>query len=251
MPSTWCWPTAPRRATPVRPCAIICSTSSRSAWSASLARKAEVQISPKICGPSLLLPSLDSDIRVAFDRVLELAGIRPIILAEVDDMAMLRLLAREREGVTLVPPIVVRDELAAGVLVEHAGSRRSRRRSTPSCKSGASPTGCSPISSRRFRRDAAVVPGQASRLVRLSAAEDGRGPGHLSAALAQADIEVLAAPRAVFPRPRLPCHCHCSGSGSAWKRHAGLSMAPRLPDFRSLVTAGPPGSRPSFPTDRL
>ncbi len=67
----------------------------------------------------VLLPSLDSDIRVAFDRVLELAGIRPIILAEVDDMAMLRLLAREREGVTLVPPIVVRDELATGALVEH------------------------------------------------------------------------------------------------------------------------------------
>ena len=67
----------------------------------------------------VLLPSLDSDIRVAFDRVLELAGIRPIILAEVDDMAMLRLLAREREGVTLVPPIVVRDELDSGVLVEH------------------------------------------------------------------------------------------------------------------------------------
>ena len=67
----------------------------------------------------VLLPSLDSDIRVAFDRLLELAGIRPIILAEVDDMAMLRLLAREREGVTLVPPIVVRDELEAGVLVEH------------------------------------------------------------------------------------------------------------------------------------
>jgi LysR family transcriptional activator of nhaA len=34
-------------------------------------------------------------------------------------MAMLRLLAREREGVTLVPPIVVRDELKAGILVEH------------------------------------------------------------------------------------------------------------------------------------
>ena len=67
----------------------------------------------------LLLPSLDSDIRVAFDRILELAGIRPIILAEVDDMAMLRLLAREREGVTLVPPIVVRDELESGILVEH------------------------------------------------------------------------------------------------------------------------------------
>lgn len=67
----------------------------------------------------VLLPSLDSDIRLGFDRLLDLAGIRPIILAEVDDMAMLRLLARERDGVTLVPPIVVRDELDSGVLVEH------------------------------------------------------------------------------------------------------------------------------------
>lgn len=64
-------------------------------------------------------PSLDSDIRVGFDRLLELAGIRPIILAEVDDMAMLRLFADGREGVTLVSPIVVRDELKSGSLVEH------------------------------------------------------------------------------------------------------------------------------------
>lgn len=68
---------------------------------------------------SLLLPSQDSEIRVSFDRLLEAAGVRPTILAEVDDMAMLRLLARERDGITLVPPIVVRDELRAGVLVEH------------------------------------------------------------------------------------------------------------------------------------
>jgi LysR family transcriptional activator of nhaA len=66
----------------------------------------------------ILLPSLDSEVRIAFDRILELAGVRPIILAEVDDMAMLRLLARDSGGLTLVPPIVVRDELAAGLLVE-------------------------------------------------------------------------------------------------------------------------------------
>jgi LysR family transcriptional activator of nhaA len=66
----------------------------------------------------VLLPSLDSDVRVSFDRVLELAGIRPVVIAEVDDMAMLRLLAREHDAVTLVPPIVVRDELGSGTLVE-------------------------------------------------------------------------------------------------------------------------------------
>lgn len=66
----------------------------------------------------VLLPSLDSSIRVAFDRLLEQAGIRPAILAEVDDMAMLRLLARDSPGVTLVPPVVVQDELRSGSLVE-------------------------------------------------------------------------------------------------------------------------------------
>ncbi|MEE4378413.1 MAG: LysR family transcriptional regulator [Candidatus Competibacteraceae bacterium] len=66
----------------------------------------------------LLLPTLESDIRAAFDLLLDQAGIRPIIAAEVDDMAMLRLLARESEGVTLVPRVVVQDELQAGVLIE-------------------------------------------------------------------------------------------------------------------------------------
>ncbi|MBB4286189.1 LysR family transcriptional regulator [Roseospira goensis] len=66
----------------------------------------------------VLLPGLDSDMRAAFDRLLALAGVRPLIQAEVDDMAMLRLLARESDGVTLVPPVVVEDDLAAGVLVE-------------------------------------------------------------------------------------------------------------------------------------
>lgn len=66
----------------------------------------------------IVLPSLDSNIRPAFDLLLEESGIRPIIAAEVDDMALLRLLARETEGVTLVPPVVVRGELQQGTLVE-------------------------------------------------------------------------------------------------------------------------------------
>jgi LysR family transcriptional activator of nhaA len=66
----------------------------------------------------VLLPSLNSSIRVAFNLLVEQAGIRPAILAEVDDVAMLRLLARESPGVTLVPPVVVQDELKAGALVE-------------------------------------------------------------------------------------------------------------------------------------
>lgn len=66
----------------------------------------------------IILPSLDSEVRRGFDQILELAGVRPIIFAEVDDMAMLRLLALASDGLTLVPPIVVRDELLSGILVE-------------------------------------------------------------------------------------------------------------------------------------
>ncbi len=66
----------------------------------------------------LILPSQDSAVRLAFDLIVEEAGIRPQILAEVDDMAMLRLLARETGALALVPPVVVTDELKSGVLVE-------------------------------------------------------------------------------------------------------------------------------------
>jgi LysR family transcriptional activator of nhaA len=64
----------------------------------------------------LLLPTLDSELRSAFDLMLERADIRPIIAAEVDDMAMLRLLAREGAGLALVPPVVVKYELERGLL---------------------------------------------------------------------------------------------------------------------------------------
>ncbi|KAA2244067.1 LysR family transcriptional regulator [Salinarimonas soli] len=66
----------------------------------------------------IVLPGSGSTIRTAFDSLLDEAGIRPIVLAEVDDMAMLRLIARESHAVTLVPPVVVIEELTAGVLVE-------------------------------------------------------------------------------------------------------------------------------------
>lgn len=66
----------------------------------------------------LIVPSLDSSIRVLFDVMMDRLGVRPIIAAEVDDMATLRLLARDHNGLTLVPPVVVKGELSAGTLVE-------------------------------------------------------------------------------------------------------------------------------------
>lgn len=67
----------------------------------------------------LLLPSRDSELRNGFDVLCERAGIRPTVLAEVDDMAMLRLLARDMQAVALVPAVVVRDELKRGTLHEY------------------------------------------------------------------------------------------------------------------------------------
>lgn len=66
----------------------------------------------------VILPSMESNTRAGFDRLMAAAGARPRVMAEVDDMAMLRLLAREGEGLALVPPVVVRDEIESGVLVE-------------------------------------------------------------------------------------------------------------------------------------
>lgn len=66
----------------------------------------------------VILPTPDSEIRAGFDALMDRIGIRPQIAAEVEDMAMLRLLAREDAGLAILPPIVVRDEIAAGALVE-------------------------------------------------------------------------------------------------------------------------------------
>jgi LysR family transcriptional regulator, transcriptional activator of nhaA len=68
----------------------------------------------------LVAPTADSVVRAGFDLLTTRLGIVPTFAAEVDDMAMLRLLARNDVGLGVVPSIVVRDELAAGVLVEAA-----------------------------------------------------------------------------------------------------------------------------------
>jgi LysR family transcriptional activator of nhaA len=81
-------------------------------------RRRRFRFPQDLTGVPIVLPSSDSGVRIAFDRILEDAGVQPIIRAEVDDMAMIRVLARECDGVTLVPPIVVRDELSAGTLTE-------------------------------------------------------------------------------------------------------------------------------------
>jgi LysR family transcriptional activator of nhaA len=66
----------------------------------------------------VILPTAESEVRTGFDALMDRLGIRPQIAAEVEDMAMLRLLALEDAGLAVLPPIVVRDEIASGTLIE-------------------------------------------------------------------------------------------------------------------------------------
>ncbi len=61
-----------------------------------------------------------SDIRSQFELFCDSQGLQPDICAEVDDMAMLRLLARDSGDMALLPAVVVQDELHSGVLQLYA-----------------------------------------------------------------------------------------------------------------------------------
>jgi len=87
-------------------------------------RKAKFTFPADCAEVPLVLPSLESATRGAFDRAMDAANVRPLVAAEVDDMAMLRLLAREGEGLALVPQVVVRGEIEEGLLtVKHRFER--------------------------------------------------------------------------------------------------------------------------------
>jgi LysR family transcriptional activator of nhaA len=66
----------------------------------------------------VVLPTPEAVVRAGFDAFCDRLGLRPAIAAEVDDMAMMRLLAREGLGLAVMPPIVVADEIASGALAQ-------------------------------------------------------------------------------------------------------------------------------------
>lgn len=69
-------------------------------------------------GYKLVLPGPSNEIRAQFDALCDEHNIKPTIFAEVDDMAMLRLLARDSGALAVLPAIVVQDEIQQGVLCE-------------------------------------------------------------------------------------------------------------------------------------
>ncbi|MCM0612125.1 LysR family transcriptional regulator [Marinobacter sediminum] len=68
---------------------------------------------------SLIVPGQENNIRHAFDQLCDYHKLSPRIVAEVDDMAMMRLLARDTRHFAVLPPVVVRDELQAGSLFDY------------------------------------------------------------------------------------------------------------------------------------
>ncbi|MGE6740487.1 LysR family transcriptional regulator [Allorhizobium pseudoryzae] len=66
----------------------------------------------------MILPTLESGVRLQFEALAARLGVTPQIAAEVDDMAMMRLLARSGVGLAVMPPIVVQQELETGMLSE-------------------------------------------------------------------------------------------------------------------------------------
>lgn len=82
------------------------------------AKRAAFRFPQDLDDEPIVLPARGSAIRSSFDALVGRAGVQPRIVAEVDDMAMMRLMARESGWLALVPPVVVVDELKAGILVE-------------------------------------------------------------------------------------------------------------------------------------
>lgn len=68
-------------------------------------------------GLDIALPGPRHAIRSQFDALCLTAGVKPRVRAEVDDMAMLRLIARDSDWLTILPKVVVQDELLADTLV--------------------------------------------------------------------------------------------------------------------------------------
>lgn len=99
--------------------------SDNQAWQIQLLSRQPVAI---VCPPALaaaefdqhpwVLPSRKHGIRGEFDAFCSRQGITPTLKAEVDDMAMLRLMARDSRAFAVLPKVVAKDELASGILVE-------------------------------------------------------------------------------------------------------------------------------------
>lgn len=80
-------------------------------------RAQSLRIPQDLDGLDIVLPGPRHALRAQFDALCAAAGVSPRLRAEVDDMAMLRLIARDSGCLAILPEVVVQDELRTGVLV--------------------------------------------------------------------------------------------------------------------------------------
>lgn len=66
-----------------------------------------------------ILPAPGTPIRSAFDGLCAQYQFQPNVVGEADDMAMLRLLARDSNALAVMPDVVVKDEISAGTLTAY------------------------------------------------------------------------------------------------------------------------------------
>jgi LysR family transcriptional activator of nhaA len=76
-----------------------------------------LRIPQDLDGLDIVLPGPRHALRAQFDALCATAGVSPRVRAEVDDMAMLRLIARDSGCLAILPEVVVQDELRSGALV--------------------------------------------------------------------------------------------------------------------------------------
>lgn len=89
----------------------ICVVGPADRWSARTLR-----IPHDLDGVEIAVPGVRHALRGQFEAACIAADVKPTVRAQVDDMAMLRLIARDSGWLTLLPEVVVQDELRMGVL---------------------------------------------------------------------------------------------------------------------------------------
>lgn len=106
-------------ADPDRPlhCRFLGSQSISLVGPASRWQSQTLRIPEDLDGVDIALPGPRHALRSQFDALCATAGVSPRLRAEVDDMAMLRLIARDSGWLTVLPEVVVQDELRTGILV--------------------------------------------------------------------------------------------------------------------------------------
>ena len=106
-------------ADPTRPlhCRFLGSQSISLVGPASRWQTQSLRIPDELDGLDIVLPGPRHALRAQFDALCLSANVTPRLRAEVDDMAMLRLIARDSGWLAVLPEVVVQDELQAGILV--------------------------------------------------------------------------------------------------------------------------------------